>query len=252
MELTNRTILITGASSGIGEALARRLAHFKCSLILVSRRKEILDKLKEELKQKANSIITLQCDVSSKTEVTKIFDFIHDKKIKIDIAILNAGIGNEMKVENYDSAIAEKIFNTNVLGMIYFIEKLIPEFIQRRSGIIAGISSLADNRGYSRSGFYCASKAAISVYLESLRLEFKPYGVKVITIKPGFVKTPMTSKNKFPMPFIISAENAADIIIKGIQKEKRVIQFPMPTVILSRLVGLLPTNIYEYLASKII
>ncbi len=95
--------------------------------------------------------------------------------------------------------------------------------------------------------FYCASKAAASIYLEGLRVELKKYGIKVITVKPGFVKTPMTDVNEFKMPFLMPADKAAKIILKGIKKEKRIIQFPFPTVIASKLIGLMPNFLYDYL-----
>jgi short-subunit dehydrogenase len=96
--------------------------------------------------------------------------------------------------------------------------------INNKKGIIATVSSLADNRGYSKSGFYSASKAALSIFAEGLSVDLKSFGIKVITIKPGFVKTPMTDQNKFKMPLIMPAEKSADYIISGIEKEKSIIQ----------------------------
>ncbi|MCL6096997.1 MAG: SDR family NAD(P)-dependent oxidoreductase, partial [Bacteroidetes bacterium] len=142
-------------------------------------------------------------------------------------------------------------FGVNVLGIIYWIEQLLPEFLQRKNGTIVGVSSLADNRGYSCSGFYCASKAAVTNYLEGLCVELKPHGIKVVTVKPGFVKTPMTDQNKFKMPMLMSPEKAASKILTGIKKEKRVIQFPLPMVLLTRIVGLIPGRLYEWLAVKL-
>ena len=120
--------------------------------------------------------------------------------------------------------------------------------MKREQGIIAPVSSLADNRGYSGSGFYCASKAALSIFTEGLSIDLKKHGIKVITIKPGFVKTPMTDKNKYKMPFMISAEKSADYIISGIEKEKAIIQFPIPTVLGAKIIGLLPNWIYRLIA----
>ncbi len=251
MEFKNKTILITGASSGIGKTIAKELSKKDCNLILISRRKNFLDDLKKELGGSGNSILVIQCDVARKEEVVKVFERIESEKLKVDVAILNAGVGHEMKVENYNSGFAEEILNANFLGMIYFIEQLVPGFIKRKEGIIAGVSSLADNRGYSGSGFYCASKAAVSTYLEGLRVELKPHGVKVITVKPGYVKTPMTDKNKFAMPFLMPADKAAKIIVEGIREEKRIIQFPLPMVLLTRLIGLLPGSVYEFLATRV-
>lgn len=251
MDLENKKILITGASTGIGKAIAERLSKEKCKMILTARRIELLDELKKQLNIEDENIITIRCDVSKKSEVEGAFKIVKEKFGNIDVVILNAGIGHNMKVDEYNSRYAEEIFGANVFGIIYWVEQLLPGFLKKKNGIIVGVSSLADNRGYSGSGFYCASKAAASFYLEGLRVELKPYNVKVITIKPGFVKTPMTDKNKFAMPFLMPAEKAADIIVNGIKKEKRIIQFPLQMVLLTRLIGLMPGVVYEWLASRV-
>ncbi|AFN74228.1 oxidoreductase, short chain dehydrogenase [Melioribacter roseus P3M-2] len=244
MTFEDKIVLITGASSGIGKALAEKLTLKNCRLILCSRNIERLD-------LDGGNILKLKCDVSRKEEVNAAYNTAIEKFGKIDIAILNSGVGHRMTVGEYNSQYAEETFSVNLLGMVYWIEKLLPDFIKRREGVIAGVSSLADNRGYSGSGFYCASKAAATIMLEGLRVELKPYGVKVITIKPGFVRTPMTDKNEFKMPFLIEPVKAAEIIVKGIEKEKRIIQFPLPTVLMSKFVGILPAGLYEFLTTKI-
>ncbi|MBS3945464.1 MAG: SDR family NAD(P)-dependent oxidoreductase [Melioribacter sp.] len=250
MDLSGKTILITGASSGIGRAIASKLSGENVNLILTARRINLLEEIKEEDKTKKCSYLLLQCNVSNKNDVAAAYTEIKDKFGSVDLAILNAGAGHYMNVRNYNSQFAEKIYGTNLLGMIYWIEQFLPDFLERKNGIIAGVSSLADNRGYSGSSFYTSSKAAITNYLEGLRVELNPYGVKVITIRPGFVETPMTSGNKFKMPFLITAEKTADIIIDGIKKEKRVIQFPWQMVLLTSIVGMLPGWLYELLAKQ--
>ena len=122
--------------------------------------------------------------------------------------------------------------------------------MERREGIIVGVSSLAEVRGFPKSGFYNASKSAASLLLESLRIELKPFGVKVITVKPGFVRTPMTDKNEFHMPFLMDLDDATNIIIKGLRKEKKVIQFPLPIVFGAKIMKLLPNRLFDYLMSK--
>lgn len=250
MDLSGKTILITGASSGIGRAIASKLSGENVNLILTARRINLLEEIKEEDKTKKCSYLLLQCNVSNKNDVAAAYTEIKDKFGSVDLAILNAGAGHYMNVRNYNSQFAEKIYSTNLLGMIYWIEQFLPDFLERKSGIIAGVSSLADNRGYSGSSFYTSSKAAVTNYLEGLRVELNPYGVKVITIRPGFVETPMTSGNKFKMPFLMTAEKTADIIIDGIKKEKRVIQFPWQMVLLTSIVGMLPGWLYELLAKQ--
>ena len=250
MDLSGKTILITGASSGIGRAIASKLSVDNVNLILTARRINLLEEIKEEDKTKKCSYLLLRCDVSDKNDVAAAYKEIKDKFGSVDLAILNAGAGHYMNVRNYNSQFAEKIYGTNLLGMIYWIEQLLPDLLERKSGIIAGVSSLADNRGYSGSSFYTSSKAAVTNYLEGLRVELNSYGVRVITIRPGFVETPMTSGNKFKMPFLMTAEKAADIILDGIKKEKRVIQFPWQMVLLTSFVGMLPGWLYELLAKQ--
>ena len=249
MNLLNKTILITGASSGIGYELARQLAAEKCKLILLARRKEILDSFTEKIKS-SNTILTYQCDIRNKSEVKNVFDDIRKKMDHIDIAILNSGVGLKASVENFDSKLADESFEVNVLGLIYCVEELLKDFIPRKSGIIAGVSSIADVRGFPMNGFYCASKAAASVFLESIRVELKRHNVKIITVRPGFVTTPMIAKNKFKMPFLMKADKAAGIIVRGIKKERKIIQFPIGTVIWGKLIKVLPNFIFDFIFSK--
>ncbi len=251
MDLRDKIILITGASSGIGKALAVSLAKEKCKLVLLARRIDLLEQFKNELQLSNDQLLVLKCDVTKKEEVKTAYESVKQKFRRVDIAILNAGIGYLVTPKNYNSKFAENTFGVNVLGIIYWVEQLLPEFLQRKNGTIVGVSSLADNRGYSGSGFYCASKAAITNYLEGLSVELKPRGINVVTVKPGFVKTPMTAQNKFKMPMLMSPEKAASRILAGIKKEKRVIQFPLPMVLLTRIVGLLPGRLYEWLAVRL-
>jgi len=250
MNFEHKTILITGASTGIGKALAQKLLTIECNLALVARRKDLIESWVEEFGEITAKIKIVKCDVSKKDDVSEAFGIIQTEFGRIDIAILNSGIGFHVTPETYDSKYAEETINTNFLGVVYWVEKLLPDMMERKSGTIAGVSSVADNRGYSHSGFYSASKAALSIYLNGLAVELHNYGIKVITIKPGFVKTPLTDKNNFKMPFMISAEKAADIIFKGMKKNKSMIQFPLPTVISTKIIGLIPNRLYGFLENQ--
>jgi len=163
---------------------------------------------------------------------------------------LNAGISSRTSIKDFSIDKAKEIFDVNTLGLIYCIEQVLPDFIGRKEGMIVGVSSLAESRGYPRSGFYNASKAAVTLLLESLRVELKKFNIKVLTVKPGFVRTPMTNKNEFQMPFLMDVEKAASIILKGIKKEKKIIQFPLPIVVGSKIIKLLPNWLFDYLMSK--
>jgi len=250
MDLINKVILLTGASSGIGYSLAKSLPKENCSLALISRRKNILDELIADSKNTGVKLLSYKCDVGNMDEVRATFQQIKKDFGKIDVAILNAGSSHRIDIKDYSSEIARDIFNVNVFGIINFIEQLLPDFIGRKEGMIVGVSSLAESRGFPKSGFYNASKSAASLMLESLRIELKPFNVKVLTVKPGFVKTPMTDKNEFQMPLMLDADKAAKIIIDGIKKEKKIIQFPFITATGSKIVKFMPNWLFDYLMSK--
>lgn len=250
MKFENQTILITGASTGIGKAITQKLLQKKCNLVLIARRDTFInDYVNKEKGSKAKFKI-IKCDVSKKQDVENAYNLAISEFTKIDIAILNSGVGFNVTPETFNSKYAEETMNTNFMGVIYWIEQILPDMMKGKNGIIAPVSSLADNRGYSGSGFYCASKAALSIFAEGLSIDLKKHGIKVLTIKPGFVKTPMTDQNKFKMPFMISAEKSADYIISGIEKEKAIIQFPFPTVLGAKIIGLLPNWIYRILSQR--
>ncbi len=250
MNLKNKAAIITGASSGIGFKLAEELANEGCHLALLARRIEELEKLKNKIARDDLNIITIKCDVSSKEDVSRAFTEIFNAFTYVDIAILNAGVDYRIKTKDFNSKFAEEIFNVNVLGLIYCVEALLPKFKEQQRGMIVGVSSLAESRGFPKSGFYCASKAAASNFLESIRVELRRYNIKVVTVKPGFVRTPMTDKNEFYMPFLMNADKAAQIIVRGIKKEKRIVQFPFPLAIGAKLVKLLPNFLFDYFAYK--
>lgn len=242
-------VVLTGASTGIGRSLAKFLPKENCSLALLARRKHLLDELVKTEGLDNGIIKTFECNVGNREKVKAVFDDIKKYFGRIDIAILNAGTSYRASIKDYNSLSAKETFDVNVLGVINCVEQVLPDFIKRKDGMIVGVSSLSDARGFPRSGFYSASKSAVTFLLESLRIELKPYNVKVITVKPGFVKTPMTDKNEFYMPFLMEVDKAARIILNGIKKEKRIIQFPLPIVIGSRLLKVMPDRLFEWLGS---
>jgi short-subunit dehydrogenase len=246
----NKVFLITGASSGIGKEISILLSKEKCSLALLARRTELLKQLSEQLSGSTAEVKTFTCDVADKNAVERVINKVKEIFGGLDVAILNAGVGYKSSAENINSEKAKAVFNVNLFGMTNFIECLLPDFIKRRDGMIAGVTSLADSRGWPGSGFYCASKSAGTRLLESLRTELKRYNIKIITVKPGFVKTEMTAKNKFIMPFIMEADKAARIIVNGIKKEKKIIQFPLPTVLGMKLTHIVPDFLIDYFATK--
>jgi short-subunit dehydrogenase len=139
----------------------------------------------------------------------------------------------------------EQVLRVNVFGMIYLFDAVIPAMVEQRGGRFVGVASLAGLRGLPASAAYSASKAAMQAFLEASRIELLPYGVGVTTVNPGFIATPMTEKNKFRMPFLMTPERAARLIVGGIDRGKRVIEFPRPMSMVMRFMRYLPDALYE-------
>lgn len=241
---------MTGASSGIGLALSRLLAREKVNLAVVARREDVLKKLAEEEKDSGSVILPVRCDVSVKEDIQNACREVKSRFGPVDIAVLNAGLAYRAGMDGFNVEAARKIFEVNVFGVVDFIGELLPDFKRRGAGMIVGVSSFADSRGFPRNGFYSASKSAVSFILDALRVDLKKQNIKVVTVKPGFVKTAMTDDNTIPMPFIVSAEKAAAIILRGIKKEKKFILFPFPIWVSSKCIRVMPNFLYEFIAAK--
>ena len=243
--MTNKSILITGASRGIGRAIALELSKNNNSIILLARDDNKLKELKNQVESNGSKCLAIKCDVSLKDDVRQAVAEIVECFGSIDIAFLNAGIGMPNYLCEFDSQIFENIFKVNVFGIAYFLEFIIPVMKKQGSGIIVGTSSLADARGLPGSAAYSSSKIAVSHLLEAARIELKGLNIDVITLKPGFVKTDLIAKNTFYMPFLMEAEDAAKRIIKDITNNKKRIYFPLPIAILNYLGKIIPSIIYE-------
>jgi short-subunit dehydrogenase len=246
----NKTILITGASSGIGAEMARQLSRLNCRLFLTARRTELLEQLASELKNSKAEINSFRMDVSDKSSCLETINTILQISGGIDIAILNAGASVRNTLDSFDISAAENIVKTNLLGVMYGMHGLIPSMLKQGGGVIAAVSSLADSRGLPKSSVYIASKAGLTAFLEAARIELMPHNIRVLIVKPGFVTSPMTDKNEFNMPFIMPAEKGARLILEGISKEKRIIQFPLPLIIATRMLKFLPGFLYEFIAKR--
>lgn len=238
-----KTIILTGASTGIGKEIALQLLKIECSLVLVARRKELVEEFAENF-QKRENVLVSSCDVSVKEEVNSLLKEVEENFGLPDIVLLNAGVSLGEKYTILNEEATRATMEINFFGVVNFVHPLLAPFLKRGSGTFVVVSSLADGRGYPQSAAYSASKAAATIFAESLAIKTEPLGLKVITVKPGFVKTPMTDKNKFPMPFMISAEKAALIILEGIAQGKRMIKFPKATAILTAISNISPYKIF--------
>lgn len=244
-KLFMKNLIITGASKCIGKALAIKLSKEKNNLCLIARSEKLLQDLKEGLINSNSNIHIYKCDVSDYNSVKKSIEFAIDKLGKIDLAILNAGISGSGSFINFKVENLRNIFDVNVFGVANYLEFLIPIMKAQSYGKIAVVSSLADARGFPANADYCSSKSALTQLLEGARVELKQHNIDIITIRPGFVRTDMTAKNNFYMPFLIDPEQAAKIIIDKIEKNAERISFPAPMVFSSWLMRAMPSNIYE-------
>jgi len=236
-------VFLTGASSGIGAALAAEFARRGATLGLVARRREPLEALAASLPGKHHCHAV---DVTDKDALLAAAAAFEQTSGGADLVIANAGISVGVLTEYYEDLDAfGDVFTTNVLAMAYTFHPFIAPMRARGRGTLVGIGSVAGIRGLPGSEAYCASKAAVISYCESLRVELKRAGVKVVTISPGFVRTPLTAKNPYRMPFLMEpadfARQAADAMLAGVSY--RVIPWQMGVV--ARLLRLLPNRLFD-------
>jgi len=232
------TILITGASSGLGRAMAQHFAGPGTKLILLARRVGLMKEISEIVGKKGSPSILYEADVRNREQMDRIAMEIAERMGVPDLIVANAGIRGEPHGNDRENM--RSLFETNVMGVMNTVIPFLPALKQIRKGQIAIVGSLAGYRGLPDAGGYCASKAALRAWTDSLRFEMEPYKVPISMINPGFVQTDMTRANPYPMPFILSAEEAAKRIIRGLYKKKALIEFPAPLVLFIRLLALLP------------
>lgn len=237
--------LITGASSGIGLNLARRLAREGTKVALVARRKDLLESLAGEIRAEGGVALPIPCDVRDRMPMHAAVGQAARELGPIDLLIANAGVGHVIPADSFDAALFEDTIRTNLLGPVYAVEAALPSMLSRHSGHIVGVSSLAAYRSFPMTHAYSASKSALNAFLEGLRAEIFDRGVRVTTVCPGFVRTPMTVKNKSAMPFLLDADEAARRILRAVRAGRRVYNFPWPMAALMGLVRLLPSGILD-------
>ena len=243
------TYFLTGASSGIGESLARELVRRGHRVALASRSADRLSELREQLCAKGDEALAFPLDVRDAAAVSDAVGKTVDSWGQIDVAIANAGIGFPTPARKFSLEDARSIMQTNFDGMLTLFAATIPAMVERQAGQFVGIASVAGLRGLPGASMYSASKAAMQTFLEASRIELKRQGVAVTVVNPGFIATPMTEKNKYPMPFIMSAGRAASIIAGGIESRRRTVEFPLPMSLVMRTARLLPAFVWERLAA---
>ena len=237
-------VFITGASSGIGQALAREYATQGAILGLVARREPLLNALKQTLNTEC-SVYPL--DVRDQEALQKAaHDFITKYGIP-DVVIANAGVSAGTLTEHKaDTATFKALMDINVIGMVNTFQPFMAGMKKTRQGRLVGIASIAGVRGLPGAGAYSASKAAAIAYLESLRVEMSKEGVSVTTIAPGYIKTPMTDINQYPMPFLMDADIAAKKFARAIAQKKRFVVIPWQMGWLAKFMRILPPWLWDF------
>jgi NAD(P)-dependent dehydrogenase (short-subunit alcohol dehydrogenase family) len=243
------TVFITGASTGIGRALALELATRGCRLALTARRQALLDELAVEVERAGGQALVLACDVTEQAQVKQAIGAACQHYGRLDWAILSAGISQPTVAEAFQAAELERLFKTNLLGVAYCLEELIPHLRQQGGGKIAALSSLAGDRGIPGSAAYCATKAALNALFDGMRVGLRPHGIELITIAPGYVLTPMTEKFG-KMPFVMTAETAAQLIVRRLARGDQVIRFPWQAAWIMWALRLLPVRWFDALTAK--
>jgi len=241
-------VFITGASSGIGLALAAQYASQGATLGLVARRADALTSFAARFAHLPISIYP--ADVRDEAAIARAASQFIDEHGLPDVVIANAGISKGVETGHGDLAAFREVMDVNCFGMAATFEPFAKKMSEARRGTLVGIASVAGVRGLPGSGAYSASKAAALAYLESLRVEMRPFGVAVVTIAPGYIRTPMTAHNPYRMPFLMDAERFAEKAAGAIARKVRFAVIPWPMRIVATLLGCLPRWLYDRLFEK--
>ena len=240
--------MITGASSGLGKGMALEIAARGGHLGLLARREDLLKEIVEEIRNVKAVFAT--ADVRDAKAVREAADRFRKELGPIDILIANAGIGTADHATSLTPEHAANVIGINVLGAINSVAAVLPEMVERKKGRLVAISSLAAYRGLAKSAAYCASKAALSAYFESLRIDLRHAGVGVTTIHPGFIKTDLTAGRHSKMPYLMELDDGVRRIITAIEKEKKTYAFPWQLATIVRASMMMPAAMYDWIAVR--
>ncbi|HXN56578.1 MAG TPA: SDR family NAD(P)-dependent oxidoreductase [Myxococcales bacterium] len=247
-----KSVFITGASSGLGRGLALHYVRAGAVVHAAARRKRELHELAAEAAALGGPgrIVPIPLDVADAQALTSALDVAERARpTGLDLVIANAGVGGPTPARKMDWVKVKQILDVNVTAACITVAAALPPMVARKSGTVVAMASLAGFRGLPGSAAYCASKAALHTFMESVRVDLRGSGVHALTIYPGFVKTEMTAKNKKQMPFLMELDAAVRAIAAGIDARKPLIAFPFPLATLMRGVRALPRPVYEVLAS---
>jgi NADP-dependent 3-hydroxy acid dehydrogenase YdfG len=251
MNWKGKTVFLTGASSGIGEGIALALAKSGAVLGLVARRREMLEDLAERCEKAGGTARVFATDVTDAAATAEAARSFREEFGQIDVLIANAGIGgNDDKTRSYDPDSVRKVVDINLLGSVNAVHAVVPHMIERGSGQLVAISSLAGFRGLPKSAAYSASKAGMTAFFESVRLDLADRGISVTIIQPGFIKTPLTSGRANKMPFLMELDDAIPHFISAIEGRKKFAAFPWPLATIVRAGKFMPAWLYDRIAGR--
>jgi short-subunit dehydrogenase len=246
----NKIVMITGASSGIGRGLALELARRGAAIGLVARRSELLAEIVTEIEAANGKALALVVDVNDAEALRRQADRLRRELGPIDVLIANAGIATVDHAFDLHPAQVANVIKVNVLGAVNSIAAVLPEMVARGEGQLVAISSLSAYRGLPKSAAYCASKAALSCFFESVRIDIQNSGVEVTIIHPGFIKTPLTAGRHSKMPFLMELDDAVKKMIRAIEKRKKTVAFPWQLASIVRLGMVMPNFMYDRIAAR--
>ena len=247
---TDKTVMITGASSGIGKGLALAIAARGARLGLVARRQNLLDEIVNPLRLRGEKAYAVTADVRDADAMEAAADRVRAQLGPIDILIANAGIGTSSHISQLDPVHVANVISINVLGAANSVAAVVPKMVERGKGQLVAISSLAAYRGLAKSAAYCASKAAMSAYFESVRIDLRGTGVDVTIIHPGFIKTALTAGREAKMPYLMELDDAIPKIMSAIEKRKKSVAFPWQLATVVRAGMLMPAFMYDWIAER--
>ena len=241
-----KKIWITGASSGIGKALAEKFSLEGWRVAISARRKEILDKMASN-----KNIASYPLDVTNQNQINEVSSKIINDFGSLDLCVFSSGTYDPKLEQEINIKQNKFVMETNFFGVLYCVKSVEKYFKDKKNGHISIVSSIAAYRGLPNSSGYGPSKAALTNLAESLYFDFKKYNVRISLVSPGFIKTPLTDKNEFPMPFIKSPEYAAEKMFNGLTKSNSFeIHFPKALTLLLKFLRILPYRIYLFLIDR--
>ena len=248
MSKNQKKIWITGASSGIGKAVAEKFAKEGWKVAVSARRKEVLNNMAQN-----ENIKSFPLDVTDRNQINNAFKNILNEFGDLDLCLFSSGTYEPKDEQSIDPDKIKNVINVNFLGVIDCVKTVEEHFKNKKSGHISIVSSIAGYRGLPNSSGYGPSKAALTNFSESIYFDFKKFGVRVSIVSPGFIKTPLTDKNEFPMPFLKTPDYAAEKIFNGlINSNAFEVHFPKGLTVTLKFLRILPYKLYLFLVDKLV